>query len=90
MVPQIGGDQQKSPTSGFPGSKVLPSSAVHCRAYKNWTSNSRVAGVLWLHISKTVKTVGQLPQFPLVRSNPNLQKILSRYAVVLILEIGKI
>ena len=42
-----------------------------------------------LHISKTAKTVGRLAQFPLVRSGPNLHKILTPWAILLIVEIGK-
>jgi len=43
-----------------------------------------------LHISKTAKTVGRLAQFLLIRSGPNLHKILSYYTIVLKLQLEKI
>jgi len=89
MGPQSWGWPPKSPTSSFPGSNFLPQSAVHGRAYRNWTSNYWVAGVLWPHIPKPPK-LAQLSQFPLVKSGPNLHKTHFRYLDVLMLEIGKI
>ena len=56
--PKLGVTPPKSPTSGFPGSKFSPPSAVHVSAYKNRMSNSRILGVLWPPYLKNCQNCG--------------------------------